>query len=781
MATLPAPLQRLSSFLNSDSFAALAPGEETKQGLEMYTQAELKKADQADSTKAIESDLRSWYNSAKGARYQFEQQWYKNLDMAQGRQFTMWDDAKKQMVAIAPKDLEPRLPVNIIEPVMRTELAKTGSSHPTVTVSPASSDDEDIMAARSGNLVWQWFYDISDFQVTVFNQANYWRAHTGTGYIKTFVDFGCVDEAAMEASQRAATAEQDVADQAAANAMIPFKPTPVPSKPVYGKITAEPVSPFNIYVGDLLQPNFQKQPYVIHAYLLSQEQAKIRYKDYLPTDWAPATSSASQLMDATHLGIRGGNDAVKDQVLVQEFYVKPGYTTKLPDGGLAIMVADQLVALSKDGLPYKHGLYPFAPLTGIETGTFYRKSVVQSLTPLQDELNRIFAQLIKYKNMVVRPQMMYDEGSVDPSRITSAAGLWIPVRLGMKRPEAVQLPTLPQAVADLVDRLRAIVDDISGQHQVSRAQAPGANTAASALSLMQETDDNFLSPTFDSIELCLKLTGKMVLSNAQQFWDEPRYIKVVGEDSSVDARILKGADLNGGTDVRVETGSGLPMSKSARIAVVTDWMAKGFISPEMGMKALDLGALGKIYNLLRIDEDQAVRENLEIEGMDPEFLQAEQEKWDAAQREVESDGTEDPLTGQLAAGANPFLQMQDPSIGLQGDPTQPPLDPTQLAASPAPQPEPFLAMPVHEYDNHAVHAEVHARQMKSQEFEAWPPERQQALLQHYLAHVQAAAMQGIQITGGGAQQGMPQLGQPTGAPASGYAATDQTPQLQSAA
>lgn len=752
MPQLPAPLQRLTSLLNTDTFKELKPGEETLTGLDLFTQAELAGGENAKQKAAIETLVRDWYNRSRGARYQFEQQWYKNLDMAQGRQFTYWDDTKKQMVASTPQDFEPRLPVNVIEPVMRTELAKTGSSHPTVSVSPASNDDADIMAAQAAEKVWAWYYDVSDFQSTVFNPANYWRAHTGMGFIKTFVDFTCEDPAAMEAATRANNAEQETIDGAAANSMIPFAaPKPV-VKPITGKITSEPVSPFNIYVGDLLQPNLQKQPYIIHAYTMPIDQAKLAYKDYLPDDWAPARSSAAQLLDATHIGIRGGNDQLKDQVLVLEAYVKRGTTDKLPHGGMAVLVGDQLVTMTKDGLPYDHGMYPFAALTGIETGQFYRKSVIQSLTPLQDEMNRIFAQLIKYKNMVVRPQMMYDEGSVDPSRIVSKAGLWIPIRLGMKRPEAVQLPALPQAVPDLINRLREIIDDISGQHQVSRAQAPGADTAASALSILQETDDNFLAPTFDSIELCLKHTGKFVLSNAQQFWDEPRYVKVTGEDSSVDAEILYGADLKDGTDVRVDTGSGLPMSKSARIAVVTDWMAKGFISPELGMKALEMGMLGKVYNLLRVDEDQAIRENLKMRNLDPAELQQGQMQYEQEQAAA----TPDPAA-IMQAGGNPFGAIDDPAIGLQADPAQ----------AAAMQPEPFRAFPINSYDNDAVHIEVHEREMKSQGYEAYAPEIK-AVFEQHLADHKARASEAAQAQ---AMMGMQQAPEQAGAPGTpaGYA------------
>jgi len=67
-------------------------------------------------------------------------------------------------------------------------------------------------------------------------------------------------------------------------------------------------------------------------------------------------------------------------------------------------------------------------------------------------------------------------------------------------------------------------------------------------------------------------------------------VKVVGSDGAFDAQMITGSDIASGLDIRIESGSALPTSKSARQALITDWMKMGFISPQDGLKILDTGS-----------------------------------------------------------------------------------------------------------------------------------------------------------------------------------------------
>lgn len=761
-------LAAILSSLRSDGLADL-PITETADRIEMLAASDLKKLKEDADTKKLIVWAREAYTKCDNARAAEKRQWRKDMDMFQGRQFTEWDKSRGVMIEPPAPDYEPRLAVNVIEPIVRTEMAKTGSKRPKATVVPASNEDSDVMAALAGQDVWDWFYDDERFQTRIFNPANFHRTVTGNGFIKIFRDITIEDKAATRAAVKQVADQMHAQDeQAEMQNVTDMFPSTLPSvEPVMGKLRAIAVSPFNILVPDLAEIDIQNQPYVLHVYTMPLDRAKIVYADYVDKKWAPTAQNTTTMNQDRATGQRGGNTARPDVVEVIEAWVKPNMIAALPKGGVIITVADELVGLAKEGIPFEHGEYPFAHLCGIETGRFYRKSIVTSVTPLQNEINRTYAQIIKQKNLNSKPQFFYDEGSVDPRKITSRAGQYIPIRLGMNRPSAVPIVPLPQYVLDLLNRLSSVMDDISGQHQISRAQAPGANTAASALSFLQETDDNFLFTTFDSIEAAIETVARQYLSNVVQYWDTPRMVTVAGSSHATDAQMLSGSDLITGTEIRIESGSALPQSKAAKIATVTDWIKNGIIQPDVGLEAMEMGTLGKIYDRMKSDRDAAKRENLDMRDLDPDAAQQFYDQLEQAQQQQMAEQ-------QMAQQAqSQFSGLNDPALGLtpqqpipgSADPAAPPIFggaqqpapalapapapvapamPGQPAAPAVPNPNAQLPLQLEEqkpifweinwFDNDQVHMDEHKAFANSQAYRNLPDITKRVFEDHYWAH-----------------------------------------------
>lgn len=686
--------------------------------IEMFAQADLDAARQAKVDGSIVNLVNTWYVQCRNARTGEERQWLKNIDMYQGRQFTVFDQTSNRMVDRPLGVDEKRLCINVLEPIIRTELAKTTSVHPRATVLPASNEQQDISAALAGEALWDSHYEMSEYQSETFIPANLWRALTGMGFGKMYYDPYAIDKQATEAAERA------FREKNAGLAEQGIDITAMKPEPIRGAIMSEPVSPFHLFVPDLAQMSLRKQPYLIHAYLMPVVKAMKVYGPHVPDkDWRPPTVSSSEIVNLSHLGVKtGGSSAPDEQVLVLEAYVQENVTDLLPKGGVAIVAGGQLVALAKDGMPYDHGEYPFAMLSGIETGRFYRKSTIETLLPIQDEVNRFYNRIAKQRDLLANPMFYYDEGSFDPRRVRSKPGTGIPIRLGMRYPQPMPIQEVPQFVYQLMDRLAQHRDDISGQHQVSRAISPGADTAASALALLKETDDDLLSTTFDSIQQFTRTMARQFLSLVVQFWDEPRMVKVTGLDHSVDVRALKGSDIAGGTDVRIDGESVLPKSKAARAAQVTEWIGKGIIPPEVGLEAMEMGTLGRVYNRLTVDKDAARRENTEITKLTPEMIAEHQAQ---AQEQMQ--------------------QMSEQVAGIAG------AAPTEMPPTPP-------MFPVNWYDNHEIHFEEHRLFANSQAFKALPPEVQQILQEHAAEH-EAKIIESMAAAApaedGGAQQDEP--------------------------
>lgn len=700
-------LQRLSAASPESENAPLADNADSIVGI---VGDELEKMRQANELGALERRVNEMYTACRNARRMDEIQWYKNIDMYQGRQFTSWNDSQERMVEPARLPHQPRIAVNFIEPIVRTEMAKTGGSKPMATVSPASNDMDDILAAQAGESIWEWLYSTEKFQTRVFVPANWWRTVTGLGFIKTYYDTSTVDPAAkagaIKAAKEAAQQAQKQAEQQAQATGIPALTQPAQSVTVQvaaGKIAIDPVTPFNFLVPDMAEPDLQRQPYVLHVYTRNAEQAKMIYGDSLPAGESLSTVASNEIINLTHLGIRGGNPAKPDSVLIIEAWIKPGFVRELPKGGLVILVGGKIVQLHNEGIPYEHGEYPFAMLTGIESGRFVRKSVIESLVGLQDELNLTYAQIIKRKNMASNPQFFYQDKSLDPRKVTSRPGLFIPIKLGMKFPESVPITEAPAYVQNLIDRIRSHVEDISGQHQATRGEAIGANTAASAYAMLQESDDNYLSTTFQSIEAALEQTGRHGLALAVQYWDEPRLVRVVGMDGAFDSQLIKGADIASGTDLRVESGTGLPVSKAAKVATVTEWMEKGIIPVDIGLEVIEMGTLGKLFDRVKVDREQASRENIEMRDLDVETVKAF------------------------------FAQQQQATEAFQQNAIQQGADQATIDAAMQQQPMPGF-YPIGWMDNDPVHIQIHKDYAKSQAFKTLPPEIQQVYERHTQDH-----------------------------------------------
>ena len=656
---------------------------------EMLDNDVLNKFKKQDKAKKLVAWVKDEYSKCKNGRRSEENDWYLQLAFYNGHQYHDWRTVSgKQGLVEEPNPANlPRITVNRIEPIIRTEIAKTTAQKPSASVVPASNDEEDLLSATAGEQVWEAIYDDNAFQTEILQKAEFWRAVTGNGFIKCFWDPTVKHHEVRKTSD-------------------PMTGEPVVERVVssVGDVKFETVSPFHLYVPDLSQEDLQKQPYVLNVYTKSEQWIKQNFGAVLPKDFTPAKVSSSEIQDASLMDLRGVDSAKPDSVLVIEMWIKPGSNRMLPNGGLVTIVDTEIVQLAESGIPYHHGEYPFSHLAGIQNGKFYRRSVIKNLIPLQREYNRTRSQIVHAKNLMAKPQMMYDEGSVDPRKITARAGIWIPVRPGFSKPTPVPIQPLPNYVLQEVQQLHTDFEDLSGQHQVSRGEAGGL-TAATAIAYLGERDDAYLTTIFSSIEAAVEKMAKQALSLFVQYVDSARLIKITGADGSFDAMMLSGADIASGTDIRIESGSALPTSKSARQALVTEWMKMGFIPPEDGLRILEMGMLKQYYNTIKIDENAAQRENLMMKKITEEMLQQLEASWN----EGAANGDQDKV---------------DP---MNGKPLQVP---------------PMVT--VNAWDNHAVHIEIHNRFRKSQAYQLLSDVIKAEFQKHISMHEQALQEQMIQ-------------------------------------
>lgn len=662
----------------------------------------------------LERKLAEWatsnYIKCKSDITPIRNQWYINLAFYKGDQYVALLRGKLIRAPQVPGRI--RMVINKIRPAVRTEISRLTSQKPQASVVPASSEEEDIQSAEAGKNLWEYIYETKDVP-KVFADAAFWVSTCGVGYVKTIWD--------------------DDADD-------PDTTNPETEGPSEGDVCVTAPSPFNILIPNSLELDIQKQPYVLHVYTISIEEAKDRWPDKIKPDHTPNVVSTNEIMETRYLNLLGAEETAKpDSCLIIEAWVKPGATNLLPEGGMFITCDKQVVYKSLDGIPYEHGDFPFTKLENVPSGTYWTTSVLEDLIPIQKEINRARSQLIENRNSTAKSGYFIQRGAIDVTKWTSRPGQLIEVNPGFKEPIPIQVPTMPSFLKDEQQYYAEDFEDISGQHQASKGQAPSGVSSATAINFLQERDDSYMAPVYKSFERGIQAVAKQVLELCVQYWDTPRLVRNIGPNDSISVRLLEGADIKTGTDIRIEAGSVLPVSKSAKNAMFMDMITRGIIPADKGLELMDLPNMQSYYEEMDADKRAAHRENTLFQMMDPDQLdQTLQAKDELKTVFLMQSG----MPNEQVARANPVIAQQ--------------LDKFEAPV-----------IPVNDWDDDGIHIQVHGNFLKSQTFQTLPQNVQQQVIKHYDAHVTkqqqkmlSQMMQGGVAGGAGAamQQMQGQLG-----------------------
>lgn len=667
----------------------------------------------------IVSWAKSQYRMIRNARVSTERQWYLNLAFYAGLQnvhvlkpqtnglgnFT----STRLFVPPAPY-YRARPVINRIRPTIRHELAQLTNNKPNASITPASAEDRDLYAAQAGEQIWENIY-LEHKVKFIIRRAMWWNQVCGNGFIKCWWD--------------------------------PF----TKSRDGYpGDVCFTAETPFHILVPDFREEELENQPFLIHAQSKSSEWVKMNFPKALDgTQLNSGTSDAQDLLEDSYLNMTGTQVLNKQHnVLVLEVWVKPNSTPLFPGGAFFTIVGDKIVQ-GYQQWPFSHGMYPFAKFDHIPSGKFYSSSTIDDLIPLQKEYNRTRGQIIENKNRMAKQQLIAPRGSVNAAAITSEPGQVIEYTPGFAEPKPLQVQDMPSYVMQEMDRMMVDWNDISGQHDVSKGQAPPGVTAATAISYLQERDESKMSPTFDSLEEGIEKVARMTLTYVHDYWDIPRMVRTTGPNGSFDVVAFKGSDLGSNLDIRIESGSSLPVSKAAKQALITDWMKMGFISPQKGMEVLDMGGINKIYESIQVDQKQIQRENLKMSKATPEVLAQYAATYMPQESPLGIPGSSpvDPLA-DITNGGAPVEPTMDPIDAMPGvgDPNAPMQDPAD-PMMPAEQPPMPLIVPVNTWDNHKAHIEGHNDYRKSQAFENLPEETKALFEAHVQQHIAAMGVETI--------------------------------------
>jgi hypothetical protein len=593
-----------------------------------------------------------------------------------------------------------RLVINRTRSLVRTEISKFLSQTPSAIVVPSTAEDEDIRSAYAAEQAWESISARRKLKYH-FSRAAWWISVTGNGFIKTWWDQASTDQT---------NAEQP------------------------GDIRFGAITPFHLFIPDLREQDIEDQPYVINAYTKPLEWCKNYFSTELDGyDLKPTVVSANQIVDESVLNLSTAGNT-PDSCIVMEAWIKAGATNLLPNGGVVIMIDDCIVGYFDQGLPYNHDQYPFAKFEQIPTSTFYASSVLEDTNSLQREYNVLRSEISEAGKRMAKPQLLAARNSIIASSMTNEPGQIILYKQGYNPPTPIPLAPLPEYYVSQQDRVLSDIEDLSGQHEVSKGSAPPGVTAGTAINYLQEKDDAYLTPAYQSIEQAYEKIAGQTIALFVQFVDIKRKIKTIGSDGTFDTLLLSGDDLKSGTDIRIEPGSSVGQSRAAKQAYLMDLFSIGAIDAPTLLKLLEIGGAQKVLDSMSVAEKKAQRENIKMKMLDPAIVEQANQQW----------ATEALQAGHIT---------QDPNTGEMVDTTN------GLPASPPP------VVPVDDFDDHQVHIRTHNMYRMSQEYEVLADPIKKVFETHVEWHqkmLQQSQLQTLlgQIPGDGTEGQAGALGEP---------------------
>ena len=585
-----------------------------------------------ESEEAIVSYVDRLHDASKRIKWPFEKQWFIALNFFMGRQYIIPTDATREFHVPSDPKHRVRHVVNKIKPYVKTLISKLTRQEPIPEVSPASSDLDDLQKARIANgLVEFWNQDLG-IQRILTDRLFPWVAICGTGFLRPFwnpsrgrpwklkrgeVSSDIFSDAARVIGRKMRESDEEIGEMDEVDASE-------------GDCDIAVVSPFAFFCN----PNAVE----VNDSLWVLE-SNVRDMDALNEQWGPASEEVSPDGDADwrdweqrllgsdlqqsdvweHLG--SGKRAEFPKVVEKQLWIRP--CRMFPDGKFCVVAGKKVL---HDGpFPYDHGRLPYICFRDNSVpNRLWGQATVEDLIPIQKAINSKKSKFHENFNLMARPKFLNPKDSgVSDASFTNAPGEVISHNSGSP-PTILPPPPMPAYAENMIAQDMTDFEEVSGQHEATKGDAPGRVDSAEGLIALQEADDSRLGPNHRSNAVGLGEVWSQMLSLAHQFYDVDRLVRIRGRSGIIEARTFQGTDLepkgfSGRFDVRAQIGSGLPLSRGARSQFVLSLVEKGLFSPqnpedrEMVLRILEVGGPREaIFERAENDRAQAHIENMEM-------------------------------------------------------------------------------------------------------------------------------------------------------------------------
>lgn len=580
---------------------------------------------QAPTAGTPEAERLQWAQAllkeGQGRRRHWEGIWWENIATYMGDFWVQWDIYKKRLVEPARKaDHRVRMSINLVQPAVRTELAKLTKNRPIMDTLARSSDQEDLNSAKVGDKMLNNYVERKFKMAKIRRKMLNWVLMCGSGGILTDWDDTALGEIDVLHNKEGNPVFDPREIEAWKEQYKEADETPQYKKIPMGEMIVKPVSPFQL-IYDFSTNEFEDAWWCIYSEVYDVDEVYRRWGVHVDPESGvlPGVIERRLLgrMDLTRVPME--ETPVKTQRLCQvhHLWVKPGHP-KFPDGLCFIFTKTAIVKDS--AYTYGHGELPIQWMGHIDLPMSQQSmSIVQQLRAPVLELSKTKSQLIENRNLMANPPWVIAKQLQVTKEIQNRPGLRLEFNFmpNVPEPKPVQMPEMPKYVVEMMESLKEDIHEISGQGETSQGKVPPGARSGVAIAYLQEEDDTRLGPTVADFEEVMEGVAYQQLRFMAESYDTPRSVSITGISKEAEVFDFIGTMLSGAQGVQCRAGSALPRSKAAKQQYILDlWDRKLEQDPRKVRQMLELGE-GE-PDEWEVDLDQAERENHELkEGENP--------------------------------------------------------------------------------------------------------------------------------------------------------------------
>lgn len=570
------------------------------------------------------NELHEWGKSVLddglARRRSFEGQWWENIATYLGDFWVEWDPHRRRLWEPVKKPKHrARIPVNLAQPIVRTELAKLTKNRPIVDVIAASNELSALNSAEVGDKILNQYAERQFHMPRVRREMLHWVLICGSGGI--FVDYDdsledpievyevngspIFDNRVIEAYQKRKKKKPDTASLK--KMTIPKGDLVIkalsPMQYVYDFTVNDPVDAWWMVITEVMDINLVEKRWGV----LPQAEENIE----------PGVIETRMLsrMDLTQT-LRPPAPKSQKMVKVHRLFVKPGHPY-FPKGCELIFTDNEYI--SGGNFPFRHGQLPVSVMGHVPLPTTqYDMSTLQQVRPLTMEVSRTESQMVEARNLIANPIWLEPVQARIEGEIVNRPGARIKYNHvpNVPPPSPAQMPDMPAYVQALPELMQRHIQDISGQGDTSQGRIPAGARSGVSIAYLQEEDDTKLGPTVSQFEETIERVAWQLLETVAEKYDAPRTVQLYRRHGEPEVLDFYGEMLNGCAGVQVQAGSALPRSKAAKQQFILDlWDRKLEQDPRRVREMLELTTGDP--DEWEIDIDQADRENRKMQNGDP--------------------------------------------------------------------------------------------------------------------------------------------------------------------